>query len=224
MARASWWAERAASPISRALAGKRVAVPYWYSMHNVVLQFALRESGVTPVIRGEAGPGECALQILPPPEMPAALAAGKIDGLHRPPSLQRARRDQGRRADAALHRRYLEKSSCCVVVAHERQVAGNPDWTGKAVDAIVRAQAYCAKNREEVARLISKDVAATCRCGRRGVKAMTDYGAAYESSGAIRHPEWSASRIDFQPGPTRPPRSSSSRRWAGPWSRATRPS
>ncbi|GEP03585.1 hypothetical protein MOX02_16230 [Methylobacterium oxalidis] len=186
----------------RALAGRRVAVPYWYSMHNVVLQFALRESGVTPVIRGEAGPGECALQILPPPEMPAALAAGKIDGY----IVAEPFNALGEIKAGARMLRFTgdiwKNHPCCVVVAHERQVAGNPEWTGKAVDAIVRAQAYCAKNREEVARLISKDGRGYLPMpGDVVVKAMTDYGAAYEASGAIRHPEWSASRIDFQPWP-----------------------
>jgi NitT/TauT family transport system substrate-binding protein len=44
------------------LGGKNVAVPYWYSMHNVVMQMALRDAGLTPVIRDQgarhaAGPG-----------------------------------------------------------------------------------------------------------------------------------------------------------------------
>ncbi|MCW8842424.1 MAG: ABC transporter substrate-binding protein, partial [Rhodobacteraceae bacterium] len=64
------------------LGGKQVAVPFWYSMHNIVLQYALRANGIKPVIKaqGEAlAPDECNLQVLPPPEMPPALAAKKID-------------------------------------------------------------------------------------------------------------------------------------------------
>ncbi|MGZ0188793.1 MAG: ABC transporter substrate-binding protein, partial [Alphaproteobacteria bacterium] len=62
------------------LGGTRIAVPYWYSMHNIVLQYGLREVGLKPVITDGAIAGdEVALQILPPPEMPAALAAKKID-------------------------------------------------------------------------------------------------------------------------------------------------
>ena len=34
------------------LGGKQVAVPYWYSMHNIVLQMALRNVGLKPVIKG----------------------------------------------------------------------------------------------------------------------------------------------------------------------------
>ena len=64
------------------LVGKQIAVPFWYSMHNIVLQYALRASGVTPVSKAQGeplAPNECNLQVMPPPEMPPALAAKKID-------------------------------------------------------------------------------------------------------------------------------------------------
>ncbi|MDJ0932971.1 OsmC family protein [Breoghania sp.] len=81
------------------LGGKQVAVPFWYSMHNfwysmhnIVLQYALRQSGIKPVIKSATEPlaaDECNLQILPPPEMPAALAVQKIDAyiVDEPPGL-----------------------------------------------------------------------------------------------------------------------------------------
>ncbi|MHC2002048.1 ABC transporter substrate-binding protein [Methylobacterium sp. CM6241] len=186
----------------RGLAGKRVAVPYWYSMHNVVLQYALRESGITPVIRGEAGPGECALQILPPPEMPAALAAGKVDGY----IVAEPFNALGEIKAGARMLRFTgdiwKNHPCCVVVAHERTTVERPEWTGKAIDAIVRAQAYASANKEAVARLISKDGRGYLPMAADVVvKAMTDYGPAYAASGAIRHADWAASRIDFQPWP-----------------------
>ena len=48
------------------LGGKQIAVPFWYSMHNIVLQIALREAGLVPVIKGEGeaiAPNEVNLQI-----------------------------------------------------------------------------------------------------------------------------------------------------------------
>ena len=37
------------------LGGKTVAIPFWYSIHNVVLQYLLRENGLlTPVSRKDA--------------------------------------------------------------------------------------------------------------------------------------------------------------------------
>ena len=64
------------------LGGKQVAVPFWYSMHNIVLQYALRAAGIKAVIKSQdepLAPDECNLQVLPPPDMPPALAARKID-------------------------------------------------------------------------------------------------------------------------------------------------
>ena len=64
------------------LGGLQVAVPYWYSMHNIVLQMGLKHAGLKPVIKSQGepiAPDEVNLQIMPPPDMPPALAAKKID-------------------------------------------------------------------------------------------------------------------------------------------------
>ena len=64
------------------LGGLQIAVPYWYSMHNIVLQMGLREAGLKPVIKDQNAPlaeDEVNLMIMPPPDMPPALAAKKID-------------------------------------------------------------------------------------------------------------------------------------------------
>ena len=64
------------------LGGMQIAVPYWYSMHNIVLQMGLREAGLKAVIKDQSEPlasDEVNLMVMPPPEMPPALAAKKID-------------------------------------------------------------------------------------------------------------------------------------------------
>ena len=65
------------------LGGRQVAVPYWYSMHNIILQLGLKKAGLTPVIQSQSKPlakNQVNLFILSPPEMPASLAGRKIDG------------------------------------------------------------------------------------------------------------------------------------------------
>ncbi|MCA1792414.1 MAG: ABC transporter substrate-binding protein [Desulfobacteraceae bacterium] len=55
------------------LGGKQVAVPSWYSMHNLVLQLGLKARGLVPVIQPQSAPlksHEVNLFILPPPDMP----------------------------------------------------------------------------------------------------------------------------------------------------------
>ena len=77
-----------------------------------------------------------------------------------------------------------------------------PNGPQKVVDAVVKAHLYAAANKEEIARLISRDGKAYLPAPADVVvKSVTDYGPAYEKSGAIRHPDWGVGRIDFQPWP-----------------------
>jgi len=74
------------------LGGTTVAIPFWYSIHNVVLQILLRENGLTPVSKrtGKPAANEVNLVVMAPADMVPASAR--------------------RRQDAALHRRRLEGS------------------------------------------------------------------------------------------------------------------
>lgn len=187
------------------LGGGRIAVPFWYSMHNVVLQLALREAGLTPVIaddRQPVGPREVALQVLPPPEMTAALAARKIDGfIVAEPFNALAELRAGARM-LRFTGDIWRQHPCCVVTVHESLTERNPAFVQKVVNAIVDAQLWANGHKTEVARLLSADGANLIPLPAPVVaKAMTDYGDTYRLGGAIRHPDWPGGRIDFQPYP-----------------------
>ena len=65
------------------LAGRDVAVPSWYSIHNIVLQMLLRQHGLEAVMKPLGLPlksNEVRLVVLPPPDMLKALQAGSIAG------------------------------------------------------------------------------------------------------------------------------------------------
>jgi NitT/TauT family transport system substrate-binding protein len=187
------------------LNGRRIAVPFWYSIHNIILQYALRKSGVVPVIKPGGAPlgaQECALQILAPPDMPTALAAKKIDGY----IVAEPFNALGELKVGARMLRFTgdiwKNHPCCVICTQEQNVKERPEWTQKVVDAIVRAHIYASTNKAEIARLISRDGKGYLPTPSDVVeKAVTDYGAAYEASGAIRHRDWHNGRIDFQPWP-----------------------
>jgi len=187
------------------LGGKRIAVPFWYSMHNIVLQYALRESGVTPVIKPESAAlaaNECALQILPPPDMPTALAAKKIHGY----IVAEPFNALGELRAGARMLRFTgdiwKNHPCCVICTNEQYTQQKPEWTQKVTDAIVRAHIYSSKNKAEVAKLISRDGKGYLPApGEVVEKSMTDYGASYDANGAIKHRDWANGRIDFQPWP-----------------------
>jgi NitT/TauT family transport system substrate-binding protein len=187
------------------LGGRRIAVPFWYSMHNIVLQYALRQSGITPVIKPEGAPvakDECTLQVLPPPDMPTALAARKIDGY----IVAEPFNALGETRVGARMLRFTgdiwRNHPCCVICTQEGNVSERPEWTRKAVDAVVRAHVYASQHKAEIAKLISRDGKGYLPTPSDVVeKAVTDYGPHYEASGAIRHREWRNGRIDFQPWP-----------------------
>lgn len=190
------------------LGGKQVAVPFWYSMHNIVLQYALRQSGVVPVIKSQDEPlaaNECNLQILPPPEMPAALAGQKIDAY----IVAEPFNALGELRAGAKMLRFTgdiwKNHPCCVICMHEQVTTEKQEWTQKVVNAVVRAQVYASQNKAEVARLMSRDGEGYLPMPAAVVeRAMTLYGdeESYTDSGAIQHAaEWGNGRIDFQPWP-----------------------
>jgi NitT/TauT family transport system substrate-binding protein len=189
------------------LGGRQIAVPFWYSMHNVVLQLAIRAAGLTPVIKpqGEAlARTEVNLQVLQPPEMPAALAAGKIDGyiVAEPFDALGELKAGGRilRFTGDIWKNH----PCCVITMHEADTVQRPEWSQKVVNAVVKAQAYAAANKREVARLISQDGKGYLPMPAAVIeRAMTHYDdPEYDKLGANRHRQaWGNGRIDFQPWP-----------------------
>lgn len=189
------------------LGGKQIAVPFWYSMHNIILQMALRQAEITPVIRSQDSPiaqNECNLQILQPPDMPTALAARKIDGYI-------VAEPFNAMGEIGLNARVLrftgdmwKNHPCCVLCMHEADTVERPEWTQKILNAVVRAEIYASQNRTEVATLLSRDGAGYLPMPAPVVnRALSLYAdnSDYLKDGAIQHPGWKNDRIDFQPWP-----------------------
>lgn len=188
------------------LGGLQVAVPYWYSMHNIVLQMGLKHAGLKPVIKSQGepiAPDEVNLQIMPPPDMPPALAAKKIDAFIVAEPFNAA----GELLAGGKMLRFTgdiwRNHPCCVVCMNELQVTKNPEWSQKVMNAIVKAQVYSQENKQEVARLLSKDGEKYLPMKAKVVeRAMTLYSQdAYGDSKAIQNASWGSGRIDFQPWP-----------------------
>ena len=189
------------------LGGKQIAVPYWYSMHNIVLQMALRSVGLKAVIKAEDEPvaaDECALQVMAPPDMPPALAARKIDGYIVAEPFNAAGELKAGGKMLRFTGDIWKNHPCCVVCMHEADTLARPEWTQKVLNAIVRAEIYASQNKKEVARLLSRDGKGYLPMPVEVVeRAMTFYDEAdYQSPKAIQHKaEWHNGRIDFQPWP-----------------------
>ncbi len=190
------------------LGGKTVAIPFWYSIHTVVLQALLRENGLTPVTKRTGSPAanEVNLVVMPPSDMPPALASKQVAGYIVAEPFNAVAEAQGIGKVLRFTGDVWKDHACCVVFMHERDLEGRPDWSQKVVNAIVKAQIWTRANRAEAARILSKE----------GPNRYTPHPVAvldkvlappaadtafYETSGAIRHADWKERRIDFQPYP-----------------------
>ena len=189
------------------LGGRTVAVPFWYSIHNVLLQDMLRAEGLTAVTRGANGSiaaKEVNLVVLAPAEMVSALAARSIGGFIVAEPFNAAAEIAGVGKVLRFSGDVWKDHACCVTFLAERDIAEKPEWSQRVTNAIVKAQLWTRDNRLDAARLLSN-------AGERRytphpqqtlakVLAATDY-ASYEASGVVRHKGWTQRRIDFQPYP-----------------------
>mgnify|MGYP003313242230 FL=1 len=189
------------------LGGSQIAVPYWYSMHNIVLQMGLVEAGLKPVIKDQTAAlasDEDNLMVMPPPEMPAALAAKKIDAF----IVAEPFNALGELKAGGQVMRFTgdiwKNHPCCVVCLHEEQTIKKPIWTQKVMNAVVRANVYASKNKAEVAELLSKDGKGYLPMPAAVVKrAMTHYGTEdYTVTKANRNAaEWKNCLLYTSPSP-----------------------
>lgn len=185
------------------LSGTVVAIPFWYSVHNVVLQMLLRKAGLKAVTTGNPRPGEVKLVVMAPPDMPPALANGSITGyIVADPFNAVAEVNRVGRILRFVPDVWFEHA-CCVAVMHEDDVRDRPNWAQAVVSSLARAQVYARENRVEAARLLSGDGKNYLPQPRAVIeRALTHYDAAeYVPTGAIQHKDWDTKRIDFQPFP-----------------------
>lgn len=116
----------------RQLGGKSVAIPFWYSIHNVVLQQLLRDNGLRAVSRAVGAAlaaDEVNLVVLPPSDMPPALASKRIHGyiVAEPFNALAENLKVGRvqRFTGDVWRNH----ACCVVFMHEHDLERRPQWS-----------------------------------------------------------------------------------------------
>jgi len=190
--------------------GKQFAVPFWYSIHNIVSQRIMKAAGIKPVIKpqdAKLAPDECNYLVLQPPAMPPALAAGTIDGycVAEPFNALGELKAGGRvlRFTGDVWKGH----PCCVIVMHEAD-AMDPDrapWAQAVHNAIIAAQIVLAENRQQMADMLSADGKNYLPFPKEVVRrAMMFYDPAYYNNPqAIKHPEWGQNRINFQGWPFR---------------------
>ncbi len=191
------------------LGQKTIAVPYWYSMHNVVLQLALKKFNLKPVIRPvnmKIGKTEVNLLILPPSEMPAALLSNKIDGYIVAEPFNAIGEEKINARILRFTGDMWKDHPCCTVVVKEKLINNDPVLTQKITNAIVRAEEWLLGNKFEAANILHKNGQNYLPVSRNILyRAFDGYEVEKYGRGnipqAIKHPEWNIERIGFQPYP-----------------------
>ncbi len=189
------------------LAGKTVAIPFWYSIHNVILQHLLRQNGLVVVskpVGAALNANEVNLVIMPPPDMVSALANGSIAGYIVAEPFNAAAENLKIGKILRFTGDVWKSHACCVVFMREADLEQRPEWSQAVVDGIVKAQGWIRDNRQGTAQLLAKENGSHYTPHTQAVleRALSYYdGAAYGPQGALQHADWQQARIDFQPFP-----------------------
>jgi NitT/TauT family transport system substrate-binding protein len=189
------------------LGGKTVAIPFWYSIHNILLQKLLAAHKLTVVTRGrnaELKKNEVNLVVLAPSEMVSALAAKSIAGYIVAEPFNALAETAGVGKILRFSGDVWKNHACCVTFLAERDLAEKPEWSQRVTNAIVNAQLWSRSNQVETAKLLSSSGPNRYTPHQlqplTKVLAVTDY-TEYQKRGIIAHPQWQQRRIDFQPYP-----------------------
>ncbi|MDY0309006.1 MAG: ABC transporter substrate-binding protein [Castellaniella sp.] len=188
------------------LGGTTVAIPFWYSVHNIVLQALLREAGLECISDGEPTKQQVKLVVMSPGDMLPALGTKRISGYIVAEPFNAKAEELGVGKVWRFTGDVWRNHACCVVTMHERDLQERPEWSQKVVDAIVQAQAWTRGHREETVQILERGNPADYTPHDHATLARVllpspERDAEYARSGAIRHPDWQEQRIDFQPYP-----------------------
>lgn len=188
------------------LGGTTVAIPFWYSLHNVVLQHLLKDRGLEPISEGDPGPKQVKLVVMAPSDMVPALANKQIAGYTVAEPFNASAEVLKVGKILRFTGDVWKDHACCVVLMHEQDTQQRPEWTQKVLNGLVQAQLWIQDNREETARILSKENPQ--RYTPHSYEALAQVlqpelldEALYTSTGAIVHKDWNEKRIDFQPYP-----------------------
>ncbi|MGB8405157.1 MAG: ABC transporter substrate-binding protein [Mycobacterium sp.] len=180
------------------LAGSQLAIPFWWSIHNIVLQKVLRAHGLQPVIRRGASraAGTVELIVMSPSDMVPALATGSIGGyVVADPFNALAQTKKIGRIHTFLGDVWRDHA-CCALVTRDDVIAAQPSAVQQFTDAVVTAQRTLSADR--------KAAAATLGGGRylpQPVPAIELAMTYPKPPYPLRHPDWLPQRLGFAPFP-----------------------
>lgn len=180
------------------LAGTQVAIPFWWSIHNIVLQKLLRANGLRPVVRRNASRSARTVEliVMSPSDMVPALANRSIGGyVVADPFNAVAQIKKIGRIHTFLGDVWRDHA-CCALITRDDVIAGRPDAIAELTNAVVGAQLLLNADRPGAAkalgggRYLPQPVPAV-------QLALTYPQLPYPPA----HPDWQPQRLGFTPFP-----------------------
>lgn len=188
------------------LGGKTIAIPFWYSIHNVVLQHILRENQLEITEKFPKSSQEVRLVVMAPSDMVAALAAKTIAGFIVAEPFNALAEDKGVGKILRFSADVWKDHACCLTLMHDHDIQNRPEWVGQVTDALVEAQIWSNENRVATAHLLSKQgqhkfMPHEAHVLREVLAPLELNWQRYLENGVIKNRDWQQNRIDFQPYP-----------------------
>ena len=180
------------------LAGTQVAIPFWWSIHNIVLQQLLRAHGLRPVVRRSASRAARTVEliVMSPSDMVPALANRSIGGyVVADPFNAVAQIKKIGRIHTFLGDIWRDHA-CCVLITRDDVIARRPNAIQQLTDAVVGAQLLLNDDRAKAAKALGgghylpQPVPAV-------QLALTYPDPPYP----LAHPDWQPQRLGFAPFP-----------------------
>ncbi|WAJ43783.1 ABC transporter substrate-binding protein [Mycobacterium sp. Aquia_216] len=180
------------------LAGTQVAIPFWWSIHNIILQELLRAHDLVPVVRRSASRSARTVEliVMSPSDMVPALANRSISGyvvadpFNAMAQIRKIGRIQTFLGDV------WRDHACCVVLAHEDLIENRPQAAASLVNSIVLAQQRINDNRPAAAAALSSG--AYLPQPLPAIKTALTYNP---KDYRLAHPDWQPQRLGYQPFP-----------------------
>lgn len=173
------------------LGGKTVAIPFWYSIHNIVVQQLLQANNLT-VTTQTPKENEVKLVVMPPSDMVTALANGVIAGFIVAEPFNALAEAKGVGKIIRFSADVWRDHACCLTMMHEQDITNRPEWTQKVVNALTESQVFCVNQPLEVAKILARGNGYTPHSQEvlAQVLAPTEQQwAEYIARGAVLHPE-----------------------------------
>lgn len=180
------------------LAGAQVAIPFWWSIHNIVVQQLLRANGLRPVVRQRASRSKRTVEliVMSPSDMVPALANRSIGAYTVADPFNAVAQIKGIGRIHTFLGDVWRDHACCALVTHEDVIAARPAAVQALADAVAAAQLRITADRIGAAATLS--AGSYLPQPKPALQlALTYPKAPYP----LRHPHWQPQQIGFQPFP-----------------------